>query len=1212
MSETLEIRLLLRLHRRAQRTLGLTPPRFGVQPNAVSLAAGGDTWHLAPLFVNHRSSNSFSFATLADWFLAKVDTSQGATGTAELWDRAHAFMASTLEKAPPGEAYLEPDLTQGWQYTNETPLVPAGLAGAGTVELCQFNDQDPNVPRGPGFAWFLDDNFSQLASARTKVAECQQRKPARIAHLDTGYDPDHLTLPVGLDRLLQHNFVEGEDPNDARDPARRGFLKNPGHGTGTLSILAGNRVDAAGRYLGGAPLASIVPIRIASSVVLFRTSALARALDYVIAPGGDPTKRVDVVSLSMGGLASLAWAEAVNRAYEAGVFMVAAAGNNFGDLPTRFIVYPARFRRVVAACGVMADGRPYHGVGKGRMQGNYGPTSKMATAMSAYTPNMPWAELGCPGIVDHDGQGTSSATPQIAAAAALWLQLHDPTYAQPWMRVEAARKALFGSAQRRDSQELAEYLGQGVLRARQALDILPFATLEQTPRDSAVFPFLRVLTGLGMTEREHPLATMLALEATQLAQRVKEIEDVLPDPDTSPELVPRDQVERFIDAVIDSGKASAALISHLKKRAVKTHIPRVWAPSPPRLDNEPGTGAAAQPAVGPVQLHPSYPHPTERHLRGYAFDPSLSLHLKTAVVNEACFHMPWEQLEPGPIGEYLEVIDHDPASGCFYAPVDLDSPDLLAQDGLPPGDGNPQFHQQMVYAVAMRTIKSFERALGRPAFWAPGPGDHEWDDSRYVRRLRLYPHAFRDANAYYSPTKVAVLFGYFPASADSTEHVPGGTVFTCLSQDIVAHETTHALLDGMHRDYRAPSNPDVLAFHEAFADLVALFQHFTLPEIVRHQILQTRGDLRTESLLGQLAWEFGRATGMRGALRSAIGRPNATTGEWEPAPVDPTAYQRTEEPHARGSILVSAVFDAFVSIYESRIADLLRLATAGSGVLPAGAISMDLADRLSAEAVKSASHVLTMCVRALDFTAPVDVTFGEYLRALITADADLVPTDEHKYRVAFVEAFRRRGIFPEEVRSLSIESLLWRPPEANPPYCKPTLGDVLSDLRRFGLDCLYTDNREELFYRARNARAALHELLLDHFRSVEGERDARVLRLVNPAARPFEVHSLRVAQRVAPNGRTLPQMIIEITQKDEEAAFEGGCTLVVDLQTFDVRYCIYKDLASQERRARHAAFKQSYGFGALWSTYFTAGDQDAIREPFALLHRVGNQGGIYV
>ena len=79
---------------------------------------------------------------------------------------------------------------------------------------------------------------------------------------------------------------------------------------------------------------------------------------------------------------------------EAGVVVVTAAGNNFGNLPTRNIVYPARFNRVVAACGVMADQAPYADLGVSLMAGNYGPPGKMRTAIAAYTPNVPWARFG--------------------------------------------------------------------------------------------------------------------------------------------------------------------------------------------------------------------------------------------------------------------------------------------------------------------------------------------------------------------------------------------------------------------------------------------------------------------------------------------------------------------------------------------------------------------------------------------------------------------------------------------------------------------------------------------------------------------------------------------------------------------------------------------------------------------------------------------------
>src|SRR5262249_25024377 len=121
------------------------------------------------------------------------------------------------------------------------------------------------------------------------------------------------------------------------------------------------------------------------------------------------------------------------------------------------------------------------------------------------------------------------------------------------------------------------------------------------------------------------------------------------------------------------------------------------------------------------------PPPAHRRLRIFAFDPSLELDLDTAVINQAVVKIPWEcdpdtganTLAPGPVGEYVEVIDADPASGCFYAPVDLNDPHVLAQDGLTPSECHPRFHQQMVYAVAMRTIRNFEKALGRLALWSP-------------------------------------------------------------------------------------------------------------------------------------------------------------------------------------------------------------------------------------------------------------------------------------------------------------------------------------------------------------------------------------------------------------------------------------------------------------------------------------------------------------
>jgi hypothetical protein len=331
----------------------------------------------------------------------------------------------------------------------------------------------------------------------------------------------------------------------------------------------------------------------------------------------------------------------------------------------------------------------------------------------------------------------------------------------------------------------------------------------------------------------------------------------------------------------------------------------------------------------------------------------------------------------------------------------------------------------------MTTIKNFESALGRKIQWASRisySDDHHPVDN-FERRLRIYPHALRESNAFYHPGKRALLFGYFPAQqANSAGNLPGGMVFTCLSFDVVSHETTHALLDGHNRYLAENNHPDTLAFHEAFSDVVALLQRFKFPEVLQHQIANTKGALRKENLLGRLAWQFGQAVGEYGALRDALGSVDKD-GVWRPHQPTQNDLDHAKGAHQRGAVLVSAIFDAFVTIYDIRTKDLVRIATGGSGILSPGAIHPDLVNRLAAEAATVAGQLLNICLRALDYCPPVGLTFGEFLRAMITLDSDMVGDDALGYRIAIIEAFRRRGIYPTEVRTLSVESLRWRAPD---------------------------------------------------------------------------------------------------------------------------------------------------------------------------------------
>ena len=414
-----------------------------------------------------------------------------------------------------------------------------------------------------------------------------------------------------------------------------------------------------------------------------------------------------------------------------------------------------------------------------------------------------------------------------------------------------------------------------------------------------------------------------------------------------------------------------------------------------------------------------------RPLRVIPFDPMVDRAGRSVVAD-----VMYEKIEPGPAGRLVEIIDYDPVHKCWYEPIDLDDPAVMLDSGLDVAETDPRFHQQMVYAVVMRVLETFERALGRPFRW------------RGKRRLRVYPHAFVGENAYFDENLFALLFGYFTASEDDPgPNLPGQVVFTALSHDIIAHETTHAVLHRLRKHYSMPTNPDVLAFHEGFADIVAILQHFNYREVVAQHIAATRADLTDRTLsetspLLSLASQFGYAVGDAGPLRTAL--MNA----------DKSSYVNAEEEHARGAVLVAAVMDGFLRSYHEGIEDILRIATAGTGVLQPGALHPDLVERVASAACFTAERITQICIRAFDYLPPVDITFSDYLRALVTADIDLFPDDTIHLRANLIEGFRARGIYPAGVVSLADRSLRIEPvdPQAFSPL--PAVRERLLDAAR--------------------------------------------------------------------------------------------------------------------------------------------------------------------
>jgi hypothetical protein len=426
---------------------------------------------------------------------------------------------------------------------------------------------------------------------------------------------------------------------------------------------------------------------------------------------------------------------------------------------------------------------------------------------------------------------------------------------------------------------------------------------------------------------------------------------------------------------------------------------------------------------------------------------------------------------------------------------------------------------------------------------------------------------------------------------------PFGFVFTCLSHDIVAHEVTHALLDGLREHYVYLSSPDMLAFHEAFADLVAIFQRFSYTEVVETAFRTARGRLEQARLLTGLAKQFGDTTGLHKPLRSAI-----DDLDQDGMPVQ--RYQPEAESHALGSMLVAAVFEAFLTVFKRKTTRYVRLATHGTGELPAGEIPIDLQRILAAEASQLANQFLTICIRAIDYCPPVDLQLGEFLRALITADYDLVPSDPWGYREALIDAFWRRELYPQHVPSLFEDTLLWRPTrQPLPPVKALTFAEL-----KFAGDPGHPAGAREL----RRQAFALGELVTRPEYMAE-------FGLVPPGHPALQgdtvdlpcVESIRSTRRVGPNGQVVFDLVAEVTQRrtirrqdgSPEFDFYGGATIILG-PNGEIRYAISKSVLNQERYEQQRAFIHGKG-QAYWQQQMTG--EKCIPQPqlFRLLDTAG-------
>jgi hypothetical protein len=482
-----------------------------------------------------------------------------------------------------------------------------------------------------------------------------------------------------------------------------------------------------------------------------------------------------------------------------------------------------------------------------------------------------------------------------------------------------------------------------------------------------------------------------------------------------------------------------------------------------------------------------------------------------------------------------------------------------------PSAADHRFHCQMVYAVCWSVYAAFRAALGRRIAWG-----FDQQDEYGITRLKLRPHAREEgANAAYDRSAGEIRFGYFDAlpGAPKGRNVPGGPVYTCVSHDIIVHELAHALIDGMRSHFLVPTGPDVLGFHEGFADLVAIFQHFSYKEVLESQIRKSENNLGNAYLLSGIAQAFGLSLGKPRVLRSAA----ETDGERR-------MYSPELEAHEMGSVLSSALFDAFQVVYHRKTARYVQLVTAADSELRGQFVPPALVAVLAEKASHLASQFLSICVRALDYCPPVDITLGEFLRAIVTADRDLVPDDPWGYREALIDAFAARGIYPENVRHLSENSLVWEPlPCDIGPINRLSFREL-----KFAGDPASPANSDELRSQAcalgrvvtRPENYTLFGLVAPWDHRIAGERIDRPC-----------VQSIRTSRRIGPDGQIVFDLVAEVTQsryiRDRLAGidveFTGGSTVILG-PNGEFRYLVMKSVLNRRRFEKQLHYQRSSAF----------------------------------
>ena len=259
------------------------------------------------------------------------------------------------------------------------------------------------------------------------------------------------------------------------------------------------------------------------------------------------------------------------------------------------------------------------------------------------------------------------------------------------------------------------------------------------------------------------------------------------------------------------------------------------------------------------------------------------------------------------------------------------------------------------FALVRQVLTMFQHAL------FPTSVPWQWNSRGNTEPIRLYPRAGDSMNAFYSRKEQALKFYAFTPPGALLDAPP---VYTCRSQDIVAHETGHAVLDGLKPNWILTENPPQTgALHEAFADLTAIFLMLTQPEQIATVVTQTKANLHNKLFLADLVEDLGMALGRPTGLRNVEN--------------ELTLSQVGTEVHDLAQVFTGAIYDVLADIVAFELKP----------------------NRDPAAAVYSAAeYVCSMLIRAIKAAPDDRATFADVVNQMLrVAELDEKPVQYRNY-----------------------------------------------------------------------------------------------------------------------------------------------------------------------------------------------------------------------